>query len=89
MINNHFITIGCSTVTVSGSSHQQGREGDYIRMEGLRCGNHASYNQISGNNYLFYVDEIDGWMVGPKHCDNYGGIDGKWLDLYTLLVDTV
>jgi len=69
---------GCCTeleIKSSGfaGNHQASRMGIYDLKNG-QSGGQNLYQQVNGNNYLFYLPDYGYWMVGPNPGKDYGGI---------------
>lgn len=54
-------------------SEQANRVGDYTYVKTEPSGK-FTYQQVGGNNFLYYLPELGYWMVGEDLYANYGGL---------------
>jgi len=59
---------GCSTIYISGSTHQGQSHGTYRRMTTATCSSRQVYKKVGGRytRYLYY--EVGDWNVGDTLC---------------------
>jgi len=58
----------CEHIRISGSDHQQNKEGEYRLLDDSKfCNGYVSYKQAGGQYYIFHWN--DGWFVASSWCD--------------------